>query len=436
MKILGIDIGTTTVSAVVWRDGAVIDSRTVESRAFIPTENAWEKIQDATRLLEIALGMADELMTRDVDCVGLTGQQHGIVYLDSMGNALGPLYIWQDSRGDQPFEDGLTYAGYISRETGYAVASGYGLVTHFYNVRCGLVPDGAVKFCTIHDYVAMKMAGLKEPVIDASDAASFGLFNVREGCFDVEAVKKLGLDPSVLPSLSVSGIVGCYKGKPVAVAIGDNQASFIGATGGAPDAVLVNIGTGSQVSVRCGSFRECEGLETRPFPLGGCLLVGASLCGGRAYALLDQFFCSVAEAVSGIRPEHCYDEMARLVEAERMEDAPLVSPLFQGSRRNPSARASISGLSIDNFTPGNFVKGFCNGMAEELYGMYRSFSASAPSAVYGAGNAIRLNKTLRESVEKSFGACLRLSPYKEEAACGAAIFASIVNHKKELGNLH
>lgn len=48
MKSLGIDIGTTTISAAVIDavTGAVITTRTVSNDSFIETASLWEKIQD------------------------------------------------------------------------------------------------------------------------------------------------------------------------------------------------------------------------------------------------------------------------------------------------------------------------------------------------------------------------------------------------------
>ncbi len=40
-------------------------------------------------------------------------------------------------------------------------ASGYGLVTHIYNIRHNLVPDSALSFCTIMDYFGMYLTGRK-----------------------------------------------------------------------------------------------------------------------------------------------------------------------------------------------------------------------------------------------------------------------------------
>ena len=86
MKIVGLDIGTTTISAVVF-DGEkkeVVKSRTVSNEFFINTENEWEKIQDADGIVQKAKGTLDELLSEyaDTGVIGLTGQMHGIVYTD------------------------------------------------------------------------------------------------------------------------------------------------------------------------------------------------------------------------------------------------------------------------------------------------------------------------------------------------------------------
>ena len=274
MKLLGLDIGTTTVSAVVVEEGKVLSALTLKNGSFIDTGKPWEKIQDPAYIRTTALQAVRELLEQhpDVARIGITGQMHGIVYLDAAGEPVSPLYTWQDGRGDQRTESGETYAAALNRITGYAVATGYGLVTHYYNLKNGLVPEDAVVFSTIHDYIAMLLAGLTTPVTEASDAASFGLFDVEKGCFDPEALEKAGIPADLLPKLAAQPCIGYHQGRiPVYVAIGDNQASFLGATGGRTDAMLINVGTGSQFSAYTLRHMACPGLETRPFPGGGYL---------------------------------------------------------------------------------------------------------------------------------------------------------------------
>ena len=433
MKILGLDIGTTTVSAVVVEDGKVLASLTRANGSFLPVENAWEKVQNPGFILEVALGSVKELYERfgDIARIGVTGQMHGIVYLDDSGKPVSPLYTWQDGRGDQPYGEGETYAAHLGKVTGHPVATGYGLVTHYYNLRNGLVPENAVRFCTIHDYVAMVLAGQTTPVTEASDAASFGVFNVEQGCFDLAALEKAGIAPDLLPALAADPCIGTYLGKvPVYVAIGDNQASFLGSTGGDLNCMLANVGTGSQFSVYTPKYMSCSGLETRPFPGGGYLLVGASLCGGRAYALLEKFFRQTVEMATGTAPDSCYDGMAALLAcSEKPADIPAVTPLFQGTRQDPSLRGHIDGLSTENLTPLHLIWGMMEGMAGELHDMYLLYRNAGGSDVsfIGSGNGLRKNKYLQKCFSDLFGQTLVMSDCNEEAATGAAQFAASCN---------
>lgn len=430
MKTLGLDIGTTTISAVVYHSTAgVIASRTVKNGLFLPGQ-PWEKLQDPKAIYERALESVKLLLQEhpDITAIGMTGQMHGIVYLNCSGDPVSPLYIWQDGRGDLPYNESESWAKHLSSLTGYALATGYGMVTHYYNLNHGLVPADAAVFCTIHDYVAMKLAGLTSPRTDPTDAASLGLYDAQKGCFDSAALEKAQIDPALIPQLMENPCLGTgILHVPIYVGIGDNQASFLGSTGGRTDALLVNVGTGSQISVYSPTYLQTDTLETRPFPDGGWLLVGASLCGGRSYALLENFFRATVKMVTG-QDVSAYEGMARLLDANpQIEDIPGVCTTFQGTRTDPSLRGSITGLDIHNFTPLHFLHGVMHGMADELYQMYRGYlvkSQTAAAAMIGSGNGLRKNPHLCRIFEHTFGCSLELSQNKEEAACGAAIYAA------------
>ena len=428
MKTLGLDIGTTTISAVVVENAQVITSLTLKNGAFLESVYSWERIQDPAYIRNTAVYAVEKLLEQhpDVERIGLTGQMHGIVYLDRDGVPVSPLYTWQDGRGDQTYGDGKTYAEYLGEVTGYSLATGYGIVTHFYNLRNGLVPEKAVVFCTIQDYLAMVLAGNTVPVTDASDAASFGVYQLEKGGFDQIALKKAGISDAMLPSLAKEPCIGLYRGAiSVYAAIGDNQASFLGSAGGEAEVMLVNVGTGGQFSAFTKTYMTCPGLETRPFP-GGFLLVGASLCGGRAYALLEKFLRDTVCTMTGTAPESCYGAMDALLSQGKPENTPKLVPLFQGTRQEPAVRGSITGISTENFTPRHLVWAMLEGMAEELHGMYLQYlcAGGTPARLIGSGNGLRRNVHLQNCVSEKFGLPLVMSECTEEAAAGAALFAA------------
>lgn len=107
MQVLGLDIGTTTVSTVVMENGKVLAAKTLKNDSFLPGRPAWEKVQDPAVIRATAMGAVEELLEEYplVEKIGVTGQMHGILYLDSRGEAVSPLYIWQDGRGDLPYDE-------------------------------------------------------------------------------------------------------------------------------------------------------------------------------------------------------------------------------------------------------------------------------------------------------------------------------------------
>lgn len=430
MKTLGLDIGTTTISAVVAEDGVVLSAVTLKNDSFLSTANAWERIQDPDYIRKTALQAVEQLLAEHPDAsrIGVTGQMHGIVYLDANGTPVSPLYTWQDGRGDLPYDGENTYAQHLSRLTGYALATGFGMVTHFYNLKNGLVPENTAVFCTIHDYLAMILAGAVSPVIDASDCASFGLFCVEKGYYDEAALQLAGIDTTILPAVAATPYIGLYQNRiPVFAAIGDNQASFLGATGGETDCMLVNVGTGGQFSVFTDSYMQCPGLETRPFPGGGYLIVGASLCGGRAYALLEGFLRDVLQQIGNVQIGSCYDAMDMiLAQQEKPSNLPCTVPLFQGTRECPTLRGSITGLAPENLTVRHLIWSFLEGIAQELHDMFAQYAAQGgiPRKLIGSGNGLRKNPHLQACFAEAFGQELTMSACTEEAATGAALYAA------------
>lgn len=92
MKALGLDLGTTSLSAVVLEtDSGVLAAKTVQNAAFLPGER-WERTQNAEEIYAAALPLVQELVCEhpEICAIGVTGQMHGIVYLDTDGRCLSP----------------------------------------------------------------------------------------------------------------------------------------------------------------------------------------------------------------------------------------------------------------------------------------------------------------------------------------------------------
>jgi len=429
MYALGIDIGTTTISAVVvnTENGNVETARTVENGSFLDRGREWERIQDPDQILSKVKALLDELFEtyQNPAVIGLTGQMHGIVYLDNEGKHVSPLYTWQDGSGDLECFDGRSMCRILKEDYGAAANTGYGLITYLYHCRTGGVPETAAKVCTIMDYLGMVLTGRRTPLTHSSNAASLGLYDSGKKCFCTDILEKEGGKASIVPEVTDTfELLGTWRGVPVSTALGDNQASFLGSVTDAADSVLVNMGTGGQISVLSDRSFTAEGIEARPFGDGNYLLAGSSLCGGQAYAALKNFFEAYAEA-AGVNGVDHYEIMDRFLTAfDRANCAPMkVTTTFLGTRGDPKKRGSIEGISLNNFSPAALTYGVLEGMAEELYQMYKQIVDGlhiSRSRMIASGNGIRMNRHLQKIMCEKFSMTLQMAPHEEEAAYGAA----------------
>ncbi len=438
MNILGIDIGTTTFTALVLNTekSEILKSCTLKNDSFIDGR-AFEKLQDPNAIIEtVKAAVKNVTAGLAIDAIGVTGQMHGILYLDKDNAPCSPLMIWQDERGNEPYKNSLSYAEFLTKETGIKAASGFGLTTHFYNLINKEIPENAVMLCTIHDYLVALLTGTK-PVTHSSDAASLGFYNLKENCFSENALKVAGIDKSFLPCVikntALAGKTNCDflpDGIPVSVAIGDNQASFLGSVADTETSVLVNVGTGSQVSFVTQKVQELTCGEIRPLTDEKYIFVGASLCGGRAYAILKAFFEKCAEMLGGSK-EKLYSIMDEKAEGiTDYSDLLTVNCQFCGTRENPKLRGNIENIGIENFTPENLIYGTLEGVAKELFDMYESektLLSASPTTLVCSGNGLRKSNLWRKIFTEYFNMTATLPRHSEEAAVGACVFASVAS---------
>ncbi len=455
---VGVDLGTTKITALALEpiSGKIVALHTVANDAEITSlsdrvrgHSEW----DPQRIVELACqclkSVAEQLGIRCKDIVGLgiTGQQHGVVLTDPILRPLTPLVNWQDRRGDEQFpgnnrtivqEAAYRVGDEASQRTGCGLASGMMGVTLFWWKLHQQLP-GECTACFIMDYFAARLTD-RRPASDPTNAASSGAFNVQQRCWDMSLLEALELPASLFPEIreanqplgpltpAMATAIGIPAGIPVYVPLGDSQAAFLGSVEDLRQDVVINVGTGAQVMATTAHYHYAPPLETRPMPLEGNLLVSAQLCGGRAYALLEDFFCKALQELGGLDvKDKKFDVMNRLAEGIPSGCNGLrCRPLFAGTRAAPKLRASWSGMSPENFTPAHLSRALLEGIADVLFEDYEHIRQAAGQAyrhLVGSGNALRKNPLLRQIICARFAMPLRMIPHEEEAALGAARIA-------------
>lgn len=453
---IGLDVGTTSVS------GVALDTESARLVSVVSLPHGAAREAAGVGRAELDLGalwvaaqkvlgaVAAEVRGRaDVGALAVTGQMHGLALVGPEGAPAAPAITWQDQRVTERDEKGQAYLERFVADAGGTEAfarmgalpaTGYLGPSLYWLRRHDRLPAGEVTACLIPDAIVARLTG-EGPVTDPTDAASTGLFDVVSGAWDRELLRRLELPEGLLAPVRASGEVagrlddavarevGLPPGLPVAVAIGDNQASFIGSVRDARRALLVNIGTGAQVSALAETFGTRPGIEARPFPGGRYLLVGAGLSGGASYALLRAFYWRVGAALFGASGDDgLYERMNEL--AARVPpgcDGLRCLPLFSGTRVDPTARGSLTGISVDNLTPGHLARALLEGVADQLHGLYDAMRplTGHRTDLVGAGNAIERNPLLARILASRFELPLHLPAFEEPAAVGAALVAAM-----------
>lgn len=258
---LGIDIGTSAVKAVLVdraQQILAVAQRPLRSTQPHPAwseqapEDWWRAVEAIAA--EIAAAVPDAW--RRLKAIGLSGQMHGLVPIDSAGHVIRPAILWNDGRA---LAEAATLAA-IPQVTGLAgVLPMAGLTApkalwlkthepeHFARIACVLQPK---------DYVRLRLTG--ERLTDVSDAAGTLWLDQAKRAWSPAMIQASGLRPDQLPRI-VEGpapaarllpeIVGAWNLPEAPLLVGGGGDATLGAIGiGAIEDgdAFISIGTSAQ----------------------------------------------------------------------------------------------------------------------------------------------------------------------------------------------
>jgi xylulokinase len=264
MSLIGIDLGSSAIKVVAFSlDGAVLAEARREVGAHRPQPGWWEvDTHESFAAFDHALAsvVADEAVRADPPSgISFSSSGREVFPVDEDGRPLGPCLMTADVRGDEVAA--VTAAGRTARE---------------WFALCGHVPrrmdpvnrilwwkktDPATTararwFMNWHEYFSLRLTG--RPVVDASDAGTWMIYERSTGAWSPERIAASGIDRRFLPEIQASGTVIGPVLPEVAAELG-LPAGVLVATG-AFDTFASAIGSGAvhpgMVGLACGSWHS------------------------------------------------------------------------------------------------------------------------------------------------------------------------------------
>ena len=438
--ILGIDIGTSSVK-VGLLDLSTQKLKNLSSMEYdSSSEQNPEVIWTAT--LEVLKTISRQIKNNiKLRAIGFSGQMHGTVLYGSNNKVIAPIINWKDKRCNTPLKkyNGDTTIGKIENiigEDSYRdlgidrMASGFMGATLFYIKENDRKLFNKIKHVLLPtDFIRKRITAENGYITDRTNAFSTGLFNVNLNSWHYRFIEKLGLPIDIFPEVkkttdivgytspAINKLLGLKNNIAVIVGGGDNQLSALGSgLYGFPSPILINIGTGAQISKVIDRYEKIEGLDTRSFFNEMFLLTGASLGGGGNYKLLKENLNSKTKNNISFKE---LDELTEKIEPGSDGLRYCTGP----SRKNPERKAGFFGSIGLKKSPGHMARSVMEGVLFDLYEFYKLMGKNSEDILIGSGNGLSKSKVWSQIASDMFDLKLRITDF-ENAVFGAALMAA------------
>ena len=419
--LVGLDVETTGVKAIAVSPEGDVLARAEEEYPLSTPRPGWaeQDPEDWWRATQRALAA---LSVEPVG-IGLSGQMHGLVALDSADRVLRPAILWNDQRTGAECAEIEERVGFdrLVALTGNRALTGFTAPKLLWLRRHE--PDVFARIARVllpKDYVRLRLTG--EYATDVADASGTLLFDVGARRWSEEVLHALELPASWLPAALESPEVSGQTpgGVPVAAGAGDQAAGALGVGVAGPGRLSVVLGTSGVVFAALPEFKADPQARVHAFchaVPGAWHAMGVMLSAAGSLRWLH-------DAVGGT-----YDDL--LAEAVRWPvgvEGLLFAPYLAGERTphaDPDARGAFTGISLRH-DRGALVRAVLEGVA---YGLRDSLDlltelgvAAQAGRVSGGGARSELWLRIVASV---LGLPLERTTAEEGAAFGAALLGGV-----------
>lgn len=421
MQCLGLDIGSSSIK------GAVLDlagehigqTITRPFPAVLPARMPGAVEVSPTTIVERAGEVIDELLQSSPDAQSLwcCGQMGGTILVDADGAPLSNYLSWRDQRTLQADANGRTTLDEIRRRwpaelltsLGNELQPGSTTSLLFWLSEHGQLPAGAMP-ATVADFVIGRLCGTL-PRMHVTHA--IGMLDLGTGQWHREAFDRLGLGSLRLPELShqleqVGRLIHAGGSLPVYGAYGDQQCALYGARL-QRDELSLNISTGSQVSMRMGSFQPGR-YQTRMFFEGDWLNTITHLPAGRSLNVIVDLLTELTTA-EGITLRNPWEHILRKTAAIKDNSLEVDLAFFAGPLGDSG---NIRQITTENLTVGHLFHAAFRSMADNYAHCADWLDEQRRwESIVLSGGLTQSAPVLKELVQQRFTAPLRESSGEE-----------------------
>lgn len=433
-RVCAIDVGTSSVRAIAFDRTGQMASPAVRRPHRPARPQPGAAVLDPDGLVDSVAHVLDELCGKLTDpgavaAVGTSAFWHGLVTVDGRGTALGPAYLWSDTRSESevPWLRRRLDPDEVHARTGCEIHSSYWPAKLMWLSRSE--PEtfrNARWFMAPAQYVMLKLFGRLQGSV--SMASATGLYNHATDDWDEHLLDVVGIDESRLPPARddepLEEPTGPYAGRwAVGDAawlppVGDGAASNIGCGCADLDRAALMIGTSGALRVVGAG---------RPDPVPGLWLYRAD---GRRF-VMGAAFSNGGNVYEWLRQTLRWepDEHTEAALAECRPDGHGLTfvPHLAGERSpnwRPHARGAIAGLALTT-CPIDIVRSALEGIAYPFGGAYRELCGAVGRrlVVIGTGGGLLHSPTWAQIFADVLGEPLTMSAVEEASARGAALLA-------------
>jgi xylulokinase len=438
--LLGIDLGTSSVKAVVINEGGELLTTGSREYPIHAPRTGWAEQQpdEWWDAVVPAVREAASHTNGTICAVGLSGQMHGTVLVQENGIPLGPAIIWADQRSAEEVEELKARVGRneLGRIAGTAPATGFMGPTLLWLRRHDPERLEKAAYCMLpKDYIRLKLTG--RFATEASDASSTALFDVRQRDWSPEIITTLGLPLEMFPEVvEPAQIVGRLRKKqaeelslpagiPVVAGCADQVAQAVGNGLLEAGRGSVTVGSGGQILIPISAPVENPELNLHIFchaPKNMWYVMGAILCAG----LSMRWFRDLLALTD--YPD-AYEQLSTLAGGiEPCSDGLIFIPYLAGERSplmDPKARGCFIGLTMRH-TRAHLARAIMEGVAFALRQVMDTMTALQVPVhrLVAAGNGLE-STVWRQIVSDILNKPLGVSVQTEQAGRGAALLAGI-----------